>query len=118
MMEHFPEDRRLLICLDDIHNIADDEQKIRDALEEVAETLGSEITLVSAGRLAFGRQVPSLRVSTFREEQTVSLFQEEAPGVDRETAEELHDRLGGHPYYLGLLADIDIRFWGMLLLIV
>lgn len=107
MADHVPGGHTRLICLDDVHNVDDDEEKIKDALVEIAEVLGPEITLLSAGRLQFAGQVPVTRLSTFSEAQSVKLLTNEVPEMEPATARELHDRLGGHPYYLGLLADIE-----------
>jgi hypothetical protein len=107
MADHVPDGHTRLICLDDVHNVDDDEEKIKDTLVEIAEVLGSEVTLLSAGRLQFAGQVPVTRLSTFSEAQSVKLLTNEVPEMEPATARELHDRLGGHPYYLGLLADIE-----------
>jgi len=107
MADHVPDDHKRLIFLDDVHNVNDDEEKIKDALLEIAEVLGPEITLLSAGRLQFSGQVPVIRLSTFSEAQSVELLTSEVPGIKPSTARELHNRLGGHPYYLGLLVDIE-----------
>lgn len=69
--------------------------------------LGPEVTLLSAGRLQFTGQVPITRLSTFSEAQSVELLTNEVPEMEPATVRELHDRLSGHPYYLGLLADIE-----------
>ncbi|MUV56080.1 ATP-binding protein [Halogeometricum sp. CBA1124] len=107
MADYVPDDHKRLICLDDVHNVNDDEEKIKDALVEIAEVLGPEVTLVSAGRLQFTGQVPVIRLSTFSEAQSVKLLTNEVPEMEPATARELHDRLSGHPYYLGLLVDIE-----------
>lgn len=107
MIDHVPDGYKRLICLDDIHKIDGDEQKINDALTEIAEALGPEIALLSAGRLQFESQVPVIRLSTFSEAQTVELLANEVPDITAATARKLHNRLGGHPYYLGLLVDIE-----------
>ncbi|MFB6236223.1 MAG: ATP-binding protein [Halopenitus sp.] len=107
MADHVPDDHNRLICLDDVHNVDDDEEKIKDALLEITEVLGPETTLLSAGRLQFTGQVPVIRLSTFSEAQSVELLTKEVPDIKPSTARELHDRLGGHPYYLGLLVDIE-----------
>lgn len=107
MVDHVPDDHKRLICLDDVHNVDDDEEKIKDALIEITEVLGPEITLLSAGRLQLTGQVPVIRLSTFSEAQSVELLTNEVPDIKPATARELHNRLGGHPYYLGLLVDIE-----------
>lgn len=107
MSNHIPEGHKRLICLDDVHNVDDDEEKIKDTLSELSELLGPEITLLSAGRLQFTGQIPVIRLSTFSEAQTVELLTNEVPEMEPATARELHNRLSGHPYYLGLLVDID-----------
>jgi hypothetical protein len=107
MADHVPDGHTRLICLDDVHNVDDDEEKIKDALVEMAEVLGPEVTLFSAGRLQFAGQVPVTRLSTFNEAQSVELLTNEVPEMESATARESHDRLSGHPYYLGLLADIE-----------
>jgi hypothetical protein len=106
MADHIPDGHKRLICLDDVHNVDDDEKKIKDALSEIAEVLGPNVTLLSVGRLQFNGQVPVIRLSTFSEAQSVELLMNEVPEMAPATARELHDRVSGHPYYLGLLADI------------
>ena len=107
MADHVPDGHKRLICLDDVHNIDDDEGQIKDALVEIADVLGPEITLLSAGRLQFTGQVSVTRLSTFSEAQSVKLLTNEVPDIKPATARKLHDRLSGHPYYLGLLVDIE-----------
>jgi len=70
MTDHVPDGHKLLICLDDLHNVDRDEQKIKDALVEIADVLGPEITLLTAGRVQFTDGVSIIRLSTFSEAQT------------------------------------------------
>lgn len=107
MIDHVPDDYKRLICLDDIHNLDADEQKIKDALIEIADVLGPEITFLSAGRVQFTDDVSVIRLSTFSEAQTVELLRRETSEIEDGAARELHTRLSGHPYYLGLLVDIE-----------
>jgi len=107
MIDHVPDDYKRLICLDDIHNIDADRQKIKDALVEVADVVGPGVTFLSAGRVQFTGEVSVIHLSTFSEAQTVELLTREAPEIEDRTARELHTRLSGHPYYLGLLVDIE-----------
>lgn len=107
MADHVPDGHTRLICLDDVHNVDQDEEKIKDALVEIAEVLGPEVTLLSSGRIQFTGQVPVTRLSTFSEAQSVELLANEVPEIKPATARELHNRLSGHPYYVGLLTDIE-----------
>jgi hypothetical protein len=108
LSELFPEDQRLLICIDDVHELSDDERAIRDAIQEADDTLPSEVVLITAGRLAWGDLETAVSLSMFAEEQTVTFLQDVFPEISAERARTIHDQLGGHPLYIGLLAESDV----------
>ena len=105
--ELLPDDNRLIICIDDVHKLADDESPVQDAISEAADLLSSNVTLVTAGQLTLDNLNTSVTVSTFSEDQTVTVLQRVFPDLSEEKAQEIHHELGGHPLYVGLLTESD-----------
>lgn len=103
--ELYPGERQLLLCIDDVHKLSSDEQTIRDAIREAADLLTDNIILVTAGRLAFDSIEATATLSTFSEDQTTELLQHELQDVSTDDAQRVHQRLGGHPLYIGLLTE-------------
>ena len=99
----YPEDQHLLLCIDDIHKLSIDEDAIRDAIREAADHLTQNITLITAGQLAFDQLDTAVTISTFSEEQTRSLLRDEFKHLSEDDAAEIHQELDGHPLYIGLL---------------
>jgi hypothetical protein len=105
LTEHFPEDQPLLICVDDIHELADDDRAIRGAIEEIADILPPNVRLVTAGRLAFHDLDTAISLDTFTEDQTARLLRNAFPDIDDDRIQAIHDQVDGHPLYLGLLIE-------------
>jgi hypothetical protein len=103
----YPDDRHLLLFIDDIHKLRIEEDAIRDAIREVANLLTENITLITAGQLAFDRLDTAVTISTFSEEQTKSLLQDEFKDLAEKDATEIHRELDGHPLYIGLLIEAN-----------
>lgn len=103
--EQYPEDCHLLLCIDDIHKLDIDEDAIRDAIQEAADLLTENITLITAGQLSFGRLDTEVTISTFTKQQTKSLLQDEFNYISEEEVAEIHQELGGHPLYIRLLIE-------------
>ncbi len=102
----FPEDQSLIVCVDDVHELSEDKRKVQGAIQEASEELPSDVVLITAGRLALDEIDPTVSLSMFTEEQTITFFQNVA-GITTEEARTIHDQLGGHPLYLGLLAEAN-----------
>lgn len=105
--ELYPEDQHFLLCIDDIHKLSIEEDPIRDAIREAADLLTENITLITAGQLSFDRLGTEVNISTFTEQQTKSLLQDEFKHLSEEEAAEIHQELGGHPLYIGLLIEAN-----------
>lgn len=106
LSELFPEDRSLIVCVDDVHELSEDERKVQGAIQEAAEELPSDIVLITAGRLALDEIDATVSLSMFTEDQTITFLQNVAD-ITTEEAQTVHDQLGGHPLYLGLLAEAN-----------
>jgi len=102
----FPDEQRLIICVDDVHKLSKG-QATQDAIKEAASYLDSNITLVTAGRLTFDELSTSISVTMFSEAQTVSLLIESFPDITEERARQIHKQLSGHPLHVGLLIESD-----------
>ena len=100
-----PDEQTLHICIDDVHELSDNEREIIGAIEEAGELLPSNAVLITAGRLSWDDLETSVSLSMFTGEQTVSFLQEIFPRAGAEEALQIHERLGGHPMYIGLLAE-------------
>ncbi|AKU09859.1 ATP-binding protein [Haloferax gibbonsii] len=105
--EIYPADQRLLLCIDDLHKLNISEDAIRDAMREAADLLTQNITLITAGQLAVNRLDTAVTISTFSEEQTKSLLQDEFNHLSEDDAAEIHQELHGHPLYIGLLIEAN-----------
>lgn len=105
--ELYPEDQHLLLCIDDIHKLSIGEDAIRDAIGEAADHLTENITLITVGQLSFDRLDTAVTISTFSEEQTKSLLQNEFKHLSENDAVEIHQELDGHPLYIGLLIEAN-----------
>lgn len=102
----FPEDQSLIVCVDDVHELSDDERKVRGAIQEAAEELPANVVLITAGRLSWDEIDTAVSLSMFTEEQTITFLQN-VSDITTEEARTVHDQLGGHPLYLGLLAEAN-----------
>ncbi len=105
--ELYPEDQHLLLCIDDIHKLSIEEDAIRDAIREAADLLTENITLITSGQISFHRLDTEVSISTFTEQQTKSLLQNEFKHLSEQEAAEIHRELGGHPLYIGLLIEAN-----------
>lgn len=105
--ELYPEDQHLLLCIDDLHKLRIEEDAIRDAIREAAGLLTENITLITAGQLAFDCLNTAVTISTFSEEQTKSLLQDEFKRLSEDDAAEIHQELDGHPLYIRLLIEAN-----------
>lgn len=106
MVKYVPDDSAFIITIDDIHKIDSDADKISDALKEISNSLNSQFNLISAGRLKFRAKYPVTQVPVFTEQQSIELLSNHT-SISPTVAKTIHKRLAGHPYYLGLLIDID-----------
>ncbi len=109
LSELFLESRPLIICIDDIHELSNDERKIRGAIREANDILPPQIVLITAGRLAWDDLQTAVSLSMFSEEQTVTFLQDVLPEMSPKRARRIHAQLGGHPLYIGLLAESDVE---------
>lgn len=95
----------LIICLDDIHKIADDEQTVCDFIGEVASVLGDQVHLITVGRITISgiSEVQQIHLDYFSVTQTNKFLQNEFGSLPEETARSVHSKVDGHPLYLDLL---------------
>lgn len=105
LSEQFPEDQTLVICVDDVHELEDDDQIIRGAIEETADALPPNVILITAGRLALPDLETTVFLDTFTEKQTETLLRSTFRDISEDTIRTLHDQVDGHPLYLGLLIE-------------
>lgn len=101
-----PDVQSLVICVDDVHELSDDERKIRGAIQEVAEKLPPNVVLITAGRLSWDGIDTGVSLSMFTEDQTITFLQR-VSDITTEDAQKVHYQLGGHPLYLGLFAEAN-----------
>ncbi|PAU79979.1 hypothetical protein CK500_15830 [Halorubrum salipaludis] len=101
----FPEEQPLLICIDDVHELDDNDRAIRGVIKEVANSLPSNVTLTTTGRLAFRDLETAVSLNTFTKEQTATLLNQAFPEIDDSQIQHIHRDVDGHPLYLGLLIE-------------
>jgi hypothetical protein len=99
----------LIICLDDIHKIADDEQEVCDFIGEIASVLGDQVHLITAGRITVSgiSEVQQIYLGYFTMNQTRKFLQMEFESLSEETVRSVHSKVDGHPLYLDLLIAIS-----------
>lgn len=105
LSELFPDNQPLLICIDDVHELGDDDRMIRGVIEETVDILPSRVTLITTGRLSFRNLESAVSLDTFTEEQTATLLREAFPEIGDDQIQHIHNEVGGHPLYLGLLIE-------------
>ncbi|MDS0283987.1 AAA family ATPase [Haloarcula onubensis] len=95
----------LIVCLDDIHKIADDEQTVCDFIGEAASVLGDQVHLITAGRITVSgiSEVQQTHLGYFTVNQTRRFLQGESKSLSEETVRSVHSKVDGHPLYLDLL---------------
>jgi len=101
----FPEEQPLLICIDDVHELDDNDRAIRGVIKETADSLPSNVTLTTTGRLAFRDLETAISLDTFTKEQTATLLHQAFPEIDDDQIQHIHREVDGHPLYLGLLIE-------------
>jgi len=104
LSESVNEYKRLIFFVDDVHKL-DEPEVTRDFLRELSSTLGENVHLITAGRLAFEDADYTVDLETFSYEETANYLQQEYPEVDDETIDGVYEKLEGHPYYLSLLRE-------------
>lgn len=104
LSESVSESKRLIFFVDDVHKL-DEPEVARDYLRELSSMLGENVHLITAGRLTFDDADYTVHLDTFTREETAEYLRQEYPDVDDETIGGVYERLGGHPYYLGLLRE-------------
>lgn len=105
LAELFPETESLLICLDNIHELTDDERAIKGAIEEAAETLPQHVSLITTGRLTIPDLDNAVSLGIFTEEQTRRLLRKAFPDISDDKVQSIREQVEGHPLYLGLLIE-------------
>lgn len=106
LSELFPDEQTLIVCVDDVHELSDDERKVQAAIQEAAEVLPANVVLITAGRLSWDEIDTAVSLSMFTENQTITFLQN-VSDITIDEARTVHERLGGHPLYLGLLAEAN-----------
>lgn len=109
LSELFPEESTLVVCVDDIHELSDNERAVRGAISEAVETLPSNVVLITAGRLTWHDLDTSISLDMFTEDQTFRFLQTVFTDVSVDRMRRIHDQLGGHPLYIGLLAESNVE---------
>jgi len=102
----------LILFIDDVHKL-DDPAITRGYLRELSSNLGENVYLITAGRLTYEDADLNISLKTFTHEETAEYLRQTYPDVKSETINDVHEKLDGHPYYLGLLteaADSDTTF--------
>lgn len=103
--ELLPDDRRVVLCLDDVDKLAEEKEDIKQYLERFVDPLPANLSLVSAGRVHFGkRHEPAIEMRPLPREQVEEPFTSTA-GVDERTVERLYEQTDDYPYYLTLLSE-------------
>ncbi|TMT81731.1 hypothetical protein E2L06_17625 [Haloterrigena sp. H1] len=107
LAELFPDDQSLLICVDDVHELSDEDRAIRGTINETADILPQNVVLITAGRLTFPNSDTAVSLDTFTEDQTALLLRNAFLDIDETRIQTIHDQVAGHPLYLGLLIEAN-----------
>ena len=103
--ELLPDDSRVVLCLDDVHKLAEEKKDVKEYLERLVDPLPANLSLVSAGRVHFDkRHEAAIEMRPLPREQVEELLESTA-GVDERTVERLYEQTDGYPYYLTLLSE-------------
>jgi len=95
----------LVICIDDVHKIADDEQTARGVVSEIADVLGDEIHLITVGQISAIKDVEELHLNLYTLKETRKFLEAEYGDIPEGTIKEVHSKVEGHPLYLSLLTE-------------
>lgn len=97
----------LLLCIDDIHKIADDEQVVRDIIGELSSSLGQGVQLITLGqiRMPGGHELEDIHLNLYTLGETRVFLQEEFGNLPEDTVRDVHSVVEGHPLYLSLLTE-------------
>lgn len=98
---------QLIICIDDIHKLSDDNDIVRDVIEEILINLGEKVQLITVGQISLTRndRMKTFHLNLFTPDETKQFIETKFGEVDKDTAKSVHDSLQGHPLYLDLLAE-------------
>lgn len=100
-----PDEKTVVLCIDDIHKLADEKRNVQDSIVRLADSLPANVRIVSAGRILFeGGSETVIELHPLSKEQVEELLQATA-GIEAHTAHQLYDRIGGYPYYFALLSE-------------
>jgi len=102
---YYPDDKRLLICIDDVHKISDNDYEVYDVLEEISDLLPEQIVLISSGQITYSNGDTAIRVGKFSEQQTSTMLTNHFINLSRERIADIHKQLDGHPLYINLLIN-------------
>lgn len=95
----------LVLCIDDVHKIADDEQTVRGVVSEISDVLGDEIHLITVGQISAIKGVEELHLNLYTLKETKKFLEAEYGDLPEETIKEVHSKVEGHPLYLSLLTE-------------
>lgn len=98
---------RVLICLDDVHNISpEDPGRVESVVQEVRELLPGDVALLTAGRAAFDNTDSAVEITSFSEDETEELLNNRFSSVPEDVLSAVHEQLGGHPLLIELFTEI------------
>lgn len=97
----------LVIFVDDIHKIADEEETVRDVINDSSTLLGDNVHLVTAGQISISKQndVEEIHLNLYTHDQTRIFLEEMYGDITDDRIQEIHSAVEGHPLYLRLLSE-------------
>lgn len=98
-------EKRAVLWLDDVQKLSNSRSAVRDYLAELSEALPDTITLFTSGRTPLQRADTPIELQSLSAEETGAFLGRTFSNLSQETAEELHERVDGHPYYLDMLLE-------------
>jgi len=94
----------LILFVDDIHKL-DEPEITRGYLRELSTNLGTNVHLITAGRLRYEDADFNVHLGAFTREETAEYLRRDYPEVESGTIDGVYEKLNGHPYYLSLLTE-------------
>ncbi|KTG11484.1 hypothetical protein AUR64_04320 [Haloprofundus marisrubri] len=100
----------LILCVDNIHKIADDENIVRGIICELSDALGEHVHLITAGQISINqlsgaRNVEEVHLNLYTIDETRFFLEHHFGSVSEDTVKNVYAVVEGHPLFLSLLTE-------------
>jgi len=100
-----------VLCLDEINKLAGEQAAIRDFLDDLVTQL-ADATVLTAGTIDLSEatsETVQITLRSFDRDQSREFLEATTSELSTQEMEQVHEELGGHPYYLEQFAQEDIE---------